>query len=207
MGVLDLGKVRTTFGGSWDENTDYELLTIVDDTYNVKYISKQNVPKGTLLSNDAYWTPISGNFVEQYQGAKDSDPTVRNNGTDLQEGDLYFNTVDEKMKVYKGNAWIIIDTGELIKSYIFTADGNLNIGSLNVANAGNITLTLPDQSGFPIFVIDGTGDAKDNPITIARQNSNVTINGSSEDLTCDVNNFNIVLTYDSDNTNWLVGGV
>lgn len=207
MATLDLGKVKTTFGGSWNKNNTYEELTIVDGPYNVKYISIQAVPANIDISDKTYWTPLSGDFVEQYQGAKDSDPTVRNDGTALQEGDLYFNTVDEKMKVYKGNAWITIDTGELIKSYIFTADGNLNIGSLNVANAVNITLTLPDQSGYPIFVIDGTGDAQNNPITIARQNSNVTINGSSEDLTCDVNNFNIVLTYDADNTNWLVGGI
>ena len=107
MGTLNLGKVRITFGGEWDSSKDYELLTIVNNSYGVKYISKQNVPAGTPLSDNAYWEPISGDFVEQYQGAKTEDPATRNDGSPLQEGDLYFNTTSKVIKTYDGNNWTI----------------------------------------------------------------------------------------------------
>lgn len=39
------------------------------------------------------------NFADVYQGPKASDPTLRNNGSALQAGDLYFNTAIDLMKV------------------------------------------------------------------------------------------------------------
>jgi len=153
MPVLNLGKVRITFGGSWDKNKDYELLTIVYSAYGVKYISKQNVPTGTQLSDDAYWEPISGYFVEQYQGPKSEDPTERNDGNALQVGDLYFNTANKEMRVYNSDGWvslsallnggqidgdlsfvkeiegiILIDRSDTTKKYrLFIDNGNLGI--------------------------------------------------------------------------------
>ena len=46
------------------------------------------------------------NFDDRYLGAKSSDPTVDNDGDALVAGMLYFNTVDEAMKVYTGSAWV-----------------------------------------------------------------------------------------------------
>lgn len=46
------------------------------------------------------------NFDDRYLGAKSSDPTVDNDGNALVAGSLYFNTVDEAMKVYTGSAWV-----------------------------------------------------------------------------------------------------
>jgi len=110
LGTLNLGKVRITFGGEWDETKDYELLTIVNNSYGVKYISKQDVPAGKELSDKAYWEPISGDFVEQYQGAKDKDPTKRNDGTPLQKGDLYFNTEIGGLEIYDGTDWKLVSS-------------------------------------------------------------------------------------------------
>jgi hypothetical protein len=45
------------------------------------------------------------NFADVYQGPKTSAPTLRNDSSALQEGDLYFNTVDDQMKVYTGALW------------------------------------------------------------------------------------------------------
>jgi len=125
LGTLNLGKVRITFGGEWDSSKDYELLTIVNNSYGVKYISKQNVPAGTPLSDNAYWEPISGDFVEQYQGAKTEDPTKRNDGSSLQEGDLYFNTTINKMKAYDGTSWQLASSAinGMVKKQTWTGDG------------------------------------------------------------------------------------
>ena len=46
------------------------------------------------------------NFADVYQGAKATDPTLRNDGSALQPGDLYFNTTDDVMKVREAGAWL-----------------------------------------------------------------------------------------------------
>ena len=45
------------------------------------------------------------NFDDTYLGAKASDPTVDNDGDALSQGDLYFNTTTNQLKVYNGSAW------------------------------------------------------------------------------------------------------
>ena len=45
-------------------------------------------------------------FDDRYLGAKASAPTLDNDGDALITGALYFNTVDEAMKVYDGSAWL-----------------------------------------------------------------------------------------------------
>lgn len=45
------------------------------------------------------------NFSDVYLGAKTEDPFVRNNGDTLQAGDLYFNVVDNGLRVYSGTSW------------------------------------------------------------------------------------------------------
>lgn len=45
------------------------------------------------------------NFADVYQGPKTTNPTLRNNGSALQAGDLYFNTVAIEMRVWNGTAW------------------------------------------------------------------------------------------------------
>jgi hypothetical protein len=46
------------------------------------------------------------NFADVYHGAKATDPTLRNDGSALQSGDLYFNTTDDVMKVREAGAWL-----------------------------------------------------------------------------------------------------
>jgi len=46
------------------------------------------------------------NFDDRYLGAKTADPTLDNDGDALVGGALYFNTVDEVMKVYTGSQWV-----------------------------------------------------------------------------------------------------
>jgi hypothetical protein len=44
-------------------------------------------------------------IADRYQGDKASAPTLRNNGSALQAGDLYFDTVLNEMRVYDGAVW------------------------------------------------------------------------------------------------------
>lgn len=45
------------------------------------------------------------NFDDTYLGAKASDPAVDNDGDALTNGDLYFNTTANELKVYNGSSW------------------------------------------------------------------------------------------------------
>jgi len=46
------------------------------------------------------------NFDDRYLGAKTSDPTLDNDGDALVAGALYFNSVDNAMRVYTGSVWV-----------------------------------------------------------------------------------------------------
>lgn len=46
------------------------------------------------------------NFDDRYLGQKTSNPTVDNDGDALVAGALYFNTVDNAMRVYTGTVWV-----------------------------------------------------------------------------------------------------
>jgi len=48
-----------------------------------------------------------------YQGASDTNPTVRLDGTALQPGDFYFNTVSNELRFYNGAGWQTITTGSV----------------------------------------------------------------------------------------------
>jgi hypothetical protein len=54
-------------------------------------------------------------FDDRYLGAKDSDPTVDNDGNPLAAGSLYFNTVTGGMMLYTGDMWTAayVDPGGL----------------------------------------------------------------------------------------------
>ena len=54
----DLGKVAVTNGGEWDSSFTYEKLTVVTNVGS-SYISKQDVPAGTALSNTNYWQLVA----------------------------------------------------------------------------------------------------------------------------------------------------
>ncbi len=56
-------------------------------------------------------------FTDVYLGAFSSDPTLDNDGNALTAGDLYFNTVANRLKVYTGSAWIfaIVDTTTVVE--------------------------------------------------------------------------------------------
>ncbi len=67
-----------------------------------------------------------------------------------------------------------------------------------------LTLPLAPVDGDIIQVVDGSGNSQDRPILIARNGK--TIAGLADDLTCDVNYFDIKLIYRTSDSNWVLGG-
>ena len=132
MATINLGKVRITFGGTFDNTKSYDILTVVDNPYKVKYISISAAPVSSSLADTTIWEPLSGYFVEQYQGSGATDPTTRIDSTPLQTGDLFFNTTLNEMRVYTGVVW---------KSAGSTVNGTSKRQSFT-ATSGQTTFTI-----------------------------------------------------------------
>ena len=57
--MYDAGKVGLTMEGTHDSTRTYEKLSVVSNSDSSKlYISKKNVPAGTLLTNTEYWHEV-----------------------------------------------------------------------------------------------------------------------------------------------------
>ena len=70
-------------------------------------------------------------FTDTYLGAFSSDPTLDNDGNALSAGDLYFNTVANRLKVYSGSAWLfaIVDTSTVVEKTGATGSAVLPTGT------------------------------------------------------------------------------
>ena len=81
-------------GASFDSNT-----AVSGSLYSAKYWAEQ-----AAASVDS--------FDDTYLGPKSSDPTVDNDGDALTQGDLYFSTTLNRLRVYDGAAWndAVVDT-------------------------------------------------------------------------------------------------
>lgn len=58
MPATNLGKVSVQPRGEWDATTAYYKLNVVSHSGG-SYLAKQDVPAGTLLTNNEYWMPIA----------------------------------------------------------------------------------------------------------------------------------------------------
>ena len=68
---------------------------------NKNLVTVYNAPSAVItnVTNDV-------EIITQYQGAHATDPIARNDGTPLETGDLYFNTVVNELKVWTGTVWV-----------------------------------------------------------------------------------------------------
>lgn len=70
-------------------------------------------------------------FTDIFLGAFAADPTLDNDGNALTAGDLYFNTVSNRMKVYDGSAWgfVSVDPALVVEKTSNTGSGKLPVGT------------------------------------------------------------------------------
>ena len=124
-GAIDMGSSKITTTYTPTDNADLTTKTYVDsilgsataaaDSAAAAATSESNAATSeTNAGNSATAAASSAtdaatsydNFDDRYLGQKTSDPSVDNDGDALLTGALYFNTTDNKMKVYTGSTWV-----------------------------------------------------------------------------------------------------
>jgi hypothetical protein len=97
---------------------------------NKNLVTVYNAPSAVItnVTNDV-------EIITQYQGAHATDPIARNDGTPLEVGDLYFNTVSNELKVWTGSAWVPASPGAItVQNFTGTgAQTAFNLASAPVA--------------------------------------------------------------------------
>jgi len=112
--------------------------------------------------------PINLNQNGYYFGPLDSDPTIRPDGSELQQGDSYFNTIISGIRTYDGIIWRnsggqSVDTGtsvgygvaytaevSAVEDIVVTAGKNaFSVNSFTLADGA--TLTIEDGATYKVI--------------------------------------------------------
>lgn len=118
------------------------------------------------------------NFDDRYLGAKSSDPTLDNDGNALIAGALYFDTVNEIMKLYTGSAWVAAYvSGE---GFVATADIGVTVQGYDADTAKtDVAQSFTAQQTFTelketVFTLGTTGSIALDPANGSIQSSTLT---------------------------------
>ena len=117
-------KTSAPVSGS-DYGAKYYALAAADSS------ASATVSASSAAANAAATATLYDNFDDRYLGAKTSDPTLDNDGNALLTGALYFNSVDNAMKVYTGSVWNLVgvDGNSYILKSLLDAKGDLIVAS------------------------------------------------------------------------------
>ncbi len=120
-----ISNVNTTAGSIANVNT------VAGSISNVNTVSS-NITNVTNASN------YLNNFLQLYLGEASSNPTADGLGNAITEGDLYFNTVDKRLRVFNGSTFANVGEGAVEVAKFATAAFN----TLYTASAGSNSIDL-----------------------------------------------------------------
>ena len=148
-----------------EEMTANSYATEPENTYVKKYTSNGD---GTFtVTNTTEYSALHHQsktkvYADTYQGSGATDPTVRNDGSPLQAGDLFFNTTLNEMRVYSGTIWK--SAGSTVNGtaqrQVFTATAGQTVFTITGGyDAGFADVYLNGaklQNGVDVIVTSGT---------------------------------------------------
>ena len=120
-----ISNVNTTGGSIANVNT------VAGSISNVNTVAT-NITNVTNASN------YLNNFLQLYLGEASSNPTVDGLGNAITEGDLYFNTVDKRLRVFNGSTFANVGEGAVEVAKFANAAFN----TLYTASAGSNSIDL-----------------------------------------------------------------
>ena len=102
---------------------------------------------------------IFDNFDDKYLGSKSSNPSLDNDGNALTDGALYFNTVDNRIKIYDlgTTTWLYIAPSSSDQSSINTVATNIadvTTVSTNLASVNSFANTYRIAASAPVTSLD-----------------------------------------------------
>lgn len=118
-----------------------DVNTVASNMADVNTVADNIADVGTVATNIADVIIAAdnvadiNNFADVYQGAKASDPTLRNNGSPLQPGDMYFNTSVNELRLYSGTVWVA-GTAGTVAVQRFSGTGSQTTFTLTTAPSG-----------------------------------------------------------------------
>ena len=150
LGTADVVADMNTLGTA-DVVADMNTLAVPSVINNIDTVATNvtnvNNVGGSIANVNTVATNLTdvNNFADTYQIAS-SNPSTRADGSSLQEGDLYFNTTSDELKVYNGGAW---QGGVTATGNFAVTTGNTFTGD-NVYN-DNAKLKLGTDSDLETF--------------------------------------------------------
>jgi hypothetical protein len=138
------------------------VTTVAGISANVTTVAGISASVTTVATNVADIT----NFSDVYLGPKTTNPTVRNDSSALQAGDLYFNTVDDVMKVYTGSAWSVayvpaagfLVSANNLSDLTSTSTARTNLGLGALATLSTVDTAQIDDGAITSAKLDTTLD-------------------------------------------------
>lgn len=121
-----------------------EALQAIKDEWDADTLPAQVVADATAAVTAAF-----ADYRHRYLGAKATAPTVRDDGTAVSVGDMYFDTALDAMRVLGASGW---------KNAGSAVAGILNQFAPIVATAGQTVFTIPGgyDVGYLILTVNGT---------------------------------------------------
>jgi hypothetical protein len=97
------------------------------------------------------------NFDDRYLGQKASNPALDNDGDALLTGAIYFNTTDDKMKVYSGSVWV--DVAPVATSVTVSQISDLTATATELNYVDGVTSAIQTQLDAKAVYPDQTGNS------------------------------------------------
>ena len=143
-----------------------DVATVAGISSNVSTVAADSANIGTVASN---LTSIN-DFADKYRIGT-ADPSSNND-----EGDLFYNTTTDTLKVYNGTAW---ESGVTAGSGFMPLTGGTFTGTIDVTTVDFGNWTITESGGSLYFATGGTNkmklDASGNLDVAGSVNANATI--------------------------------
>ena len=167
LGTADVVADLNTLGTA-DVVADMNTLAVPSVVNNIDTVATNvtnvNTVGGAIANVNTVATNLTdvNNFADTYQIAS-SNPSTRADGSSLQEGDLYFNTTSDELKVYNGSTWQggVTATGNfaVTTGNTFTGDNDYN-DNVKARFGTSNDLEIFHDSNDSIINDAGTGNLK-----------------------------------------------
>ena len=192
VSVSDSAPSSPSSGDLWFNSTDTKMYVYYSDGSSSQWV--QTNPTGSTTTGGGSSVTVS-----------DSAPA------DPSEGDMWFDSRYAVLLVYYGTQWVNV-SGEsgsgssTAPSWQETTNHTASVGDKLFVDCsgGIVTVTLPasPSMGDEIRIIDATGNASTNNITVARNGNN--IQGVADNLTIDTDRAAFGLVYYNSTQGWLL---